>query len=123
MGRFSMGNAALVAEGLAEDNNTTWEALLSKHPKAAEHRRQEGPAGLEAGDPLSVPEDAVLSAIKEFPRGSGAGPSSLRAQFLKDAAGAPDNPGVVAEMTSFVNLLLAGKVPVEARPYLAGATL
>ncbi|KAJ9438976.1 hypothetical protein DIPPA_16967 [Diplonema papillatum] len=90
MGRFSMGNAALVAEGLAEDNNTTWEALLSKHPKAAEHRRQEGPAGLEAGDPLSVPEDAVLSAIKEFPRGSGAGPSSLRAQFLKDAAGAPD---------------------------------
>ncbi|KAJ9440485.1 hypothetical protein DIPPA_19115, partial [Diplonema papillatum] len=68
MGGFSMGNAALVAEGLAEDNNTTWEALLSKHPKAAEHRRQEGPAGLEAGDPLSVPEDAVLSAIKEFPR-------------------------------------------------------
>ncbi|KAJ9461710.1 Retrotransposable element SLACS 132 kDa protein [Diplonema papillatum] len=121
LGRFSQGNAALTAGGLAEDNDKTWRALEEKHPKAAAAYENidygEGPGA------LKVEPELVLQAIRSFPRGSGAGPSSLRAQFVKDAVEAPDVEGAIAETKDLVNLLLSGEAPTASMPYLAGATL
>eukprot|EP00731_Ephydatia_muelleri_P004348 Em0002g524a len=58
-------------------------------------------------DPLKLsPDFDILSVLKTFPRGSGAGPSGLSAQHLE-----------------VINLMAAGKVPLPVSVYLAGGKL
>ncbi|KAJ9436461.1 Retrotransposable element SLACS 132 kDa protein [Diplonema papillatum] len=121
LGRYSQGNKALTAKGLAEDNEETWKALESKHPKAAAAYDQVDYG--ETEEALEVTPENVLRCIRGFPRGSGAGPSAFKAQYIRDAVEAPDVEGAIAATTEFVNLLLSGRGPELARGDMAGATL
>ena len=67
--------------------------------------------------------DAVVEALRSFPKGSGAGPSSLRAQHLLDAL-TPAQKATVAELLTEVAQILAdGRAPEDLAPFLAGANL
>ena len=62
---------------------------------------------------LCVSEAEVRSVISSFPAGSSGGPDGLGPQHLKALAGCRiAGPELIASLTAFVNLLLAGKCPV-----------
>ena len=68
--------------------------------------------------------EAVLSALKSFPRGSSPGGSRLRVQHLFSAtsgSSVPVSSACLAELTLWINTLLAGRVDVCVAPWLAGA--
>eukprot|EP01059_Diplonema_ambulator_P018122 TRINITY_DN302_c1_g4_i4.p1 TRINITY_DN302_c1_g4~~TRINITY_DN302_c1_g4_i4.p1 ORF type:complete len:413 (+),score=74.18 TRINITY_DN302_c1_g4_i4:62-1240(+) len=120
LGRFSAGNAALVAEGLAEDTVDNYKALLEKHPGPVEEWRDFGKP--QAVDVI-LPEQ-VLEALRSFPRGSAAGPTGLSAQHLKDAVdGVVETKGALMSLASLLNKLACGRVPRDVAPLFAGANL
>ena len=68
--------------------------------------------------------EVVLQAIRAFPRGSAAGPSGLRADFLQQLVGSTGDHAASAGitlLTSFANMLADGRAPRGLRAYLGGA--
>ena len=106
---------------VAEPSPATRQLLLPKHPPAPADRRAPAPDDLTA--PLLASVDQVRGAIKSFPSGSSGGPDGLRPQHLKDMTEKQVGGSLLASLTNFVNLILAGKVPVWVRPHLFGASL
>ncbi|CAK0798447.1 unnamed protein product, partial [Prorocentrum cordatum] len=81
-GLLAKGCAALTAQGLAEQTRETVLALERLHPRAPAE-----PLG-HLDSLLAAPElapNAVLKALRAFPKGTAPGPSGLRAQHLLDA--------------------------------------
>ena len=73
---------------------------------------------------LSVAD--ITEAIKSFPAGSAGGLDGLRPQHLKDMTSPYTGIAgerLVAILTEFANLCLAGRVPPAIRPVFYGATL
>ena len=106
---------------VAEPSAATMQLLLPKHPSAPADRRAPVPDDLTT--PLLASVDQVRGAIKSFPSGSSGGPDGLRPQHLKDMTEKQVGGSLLASLTNFVNLILAGKVPVWVRPHLFGASL
>ena len=70
-----------------------------------------------------ISEELVLRGVQAFKRGTGAGPSGLRPDFVRQVLLCSD--GVNAEgltnLTHLVNLLANGEAPPQLQPYLGGA--
>ena len=109
------------SDAVAEPSPATRQLLLPKHPPAPADRR--APAPVDPILPLLASVDHVRAAIKSFPSGSSGGPDGLRPQHLKDMTEKQVGGSLLASLTNFVNLILAGKVPVWVRPHLFGASL
>ena len=76
--------------------------------------------------PPNISDQDVLRALKSFPSGSAPGPSSLRANHLKEAVlcPSPDRAAqAIRALSGVVRLLAAGCAPQEVIPHLCGATL
>ena len=108
---------------IASDSEATIAALRSKHPDPhPESIFPEAPNG----SAMTVSEGDVMEAIRSFPKGSAGGPDGLRPQHLQDMVGASAGAGgamLLQSLTAFTNLVLAGDIPVETRPFFFGASL
>ena len=110
------------SDTFAEPSKETWQSLLAKHPPALA-QRPTLPFPVDNLEPLTVSPDQVLRAIRSFPPGSSGGVDGLRPQHLKDMTERQVGESFVKSISKFVNLVLAGGVPVEVRPHFFGATL
>ena len=75
--------------------------------------------------PMLEPKDITV-AVSSFPSGSANGPDGMYPQHLKDliySSLGPVADKLIASLTKFVNLVLAGNVPSEARQFFFGAKL
>ena len=73
--------------------------------------------------PLQVSSEDVVMNLKTFSAGSSGGPDGLTVQHLSDLlAGAPDEQ-FKTNLTDFVNVVLQGDLPTEAREVLFGGRL
>ncbi|KAL5503591.1 hypothetical protein EMCRGX_G010564 [Ephydatia muelleri] len=123
LGRASLfGKACKVLEsnGLAPNNDATWQLLQSKHPSCPPRV-----APNVNTIPISVgPGFDILSTLRSFPKGTAVGPSGLRIQHLLDAALIPIATPICATLRDIVNLLASGKAPpMVARPIAVGESL
>ena len=89
-------------------DETNLKLLQDKHPDCPENRRPFPSIDNEA-DTLTVTSDLVKDMINSFPNGSGAGPSSLRAQHLKDRNGETGRK-LLDYITELCNILLSNKI-------------
>ena len=110
---------------IAERSETTLNALRGKHPPPHPDTLIP-PAPLDSVCTLSFSEEEVAQAIRSFPNGSAGGPDGLRPQHLKDMTGPSSGSGgslLLSALTSFPNLIIAGKTPETVRPLFFGANL
>ena len=116
-----MGKACRVlqSDGIAPNNETTWELLKAKHPS--------GPVPsvpVTHSVPVTLDQDFnILSILHSFPKDTAAGPSGLRVQHLLDAASIPLPTPICPLLLQVVNILLTGKAPPSIARYVAGAGL
>ena len=71
-------------------------------------------------------ESDIAVAIKSFPVGSAGGLDGLKPQHLKDMIGSftgDEGQKLIASLTNFANMCLAGCVPSQVRPTFFGASL
>jgi len=119
-GRYGDAMRALGSTGCASPADpAALQELQDRHPAA------ELPPSSDCPQPsLVVDEEAVMNALRSFPRGSSPGGSKLRAQHLADAISGTTAPAAAdcqAELTRFVNLLLSGRADHRTAPWLVGA--
>ena len=80
----------------------------------------------ELPEALQFSQDQVNRALASFPRDAAGGATGLTPQHLLDAVGCPSpvtRELALQSLTSVVNVLAAGEVPLELAPFLAGAPL
>ena len=113
---------------LAAMNNSTFAALQDKHPSP--HPDSVIPplqADLQSHFiSISVMKEDIVRAVRSFPNGSAGGPDGLRPQHLKDmiSPSAVDCcQALLPALTSFVKLVLEGRIPSSITPYFFGANL
>jgi len=71
-----------------------------------------------------VDEDDVRKAVLSFPAGSAGGPDGLRPQHLRDVVLCKEaGPELIAALTGFINLLLAGRCATGVAPVFFGGRL
>ncbi len=117
-GRYALACRALAdAESFAPSSNQTFEILSSKHPQAPPV--DPFPYGAHA----SVSIDDIRFALSSFPAGSGAGPSRLSSDHIKEAAISYLQSSVFDKICKLANLFVAGKVLPSIQSYIAGASL
>ena len=102
-------------DSVAPYDNNTYEKLQSKHPPRSPNHAQQN-----VEDSLITFEPIVAKAINSFPSGSSGGPSLLVPQLYEDLI-AKSNGSVgnefLQKLTSVLNIVLEGKVPVGLRPF------
>ena len=107
--------------GIAGNDETTLKLLQEKQLPAPSDRRLFPDANC---DPLSLTVDDIRKGVMSFQPGSAAGITGLRPQHLKDCLGkGEDIEQFLRTLTTFCNLLLAGNVPRNIKPIIAGANL
>eukprot|EP00731_Ephydatia_muelleri_P013949 Em0007g1259a len=110
----------LTSSGLAPDNNTTWNLLVSKHPKGTPPTPPSAPL---LAAPHLPPDFNIMAVLHSFPKDTACGPSGLRIQHLIEAAEVPLPFPICAVLREVVNMLISGKVPVQVARFLAGGNL
>jgi hypothetical protein len=121
-GQYAKSIQALCSLGLAENSQQTLNAMITKHP-------QKPPPTLPSQPPppsLIFTIDQVKDALLSFNEGTAPGPSSMKANFLKDASSAPNSTRrerYMSALTKLINILAQGKAPISLQPFLCGATL
>ena len=111
-------------DSIAEPNDKTLLALKDKHPEP--HPGSNFPTAPAQGQAIQVSFEEVVKAIRSFPCGSAGGPDGLRPQHLKDMLGVRREGGgsqLLRALTSFTNLILAGRTPPSVCPLFFGASL
>ena len=106
---------------VAPFDNNTYEKLQSKHPPRAANYAQQV-----VEDSLIVFEPTVAKAINCFLSGSSGGPSLLVLQLYKDLIAKSNGPignEFLQKLTSVLNIVFEGKIPVALRPFFFGAKL
>ena len=106
-------------DGLAPNNETTWNLLLSKHPASQLDSIPE----ITQEPILSLGSDFnILSVLRSFPKDTGAGPSGLLVQHLLDVSStALLTPiDICASLREVTKLHASGKIPPTVSKYLAG---
>jgi len=121
-GRYAAAIQALGSAGTASPSEPeAVRELRARHPAhPLPDLATDGPPA------LVVEEDAVLSSLKGFPRGSSPGGSGLRAQHLLDAVAGSTVPATrtcLAELTRWLNALLDGSINSQLAPWVVGAPL
>ena len=64
-----------------------------------------------------------MAILRSFPKLTAAGPFGLHIQHLIDAAEVPLQTPILHSLRAVINLLAAGKAPIESTAYLAGGNL
>ena len=118
-GLLSKACQTLTSSGLAPDNNTTWNLLVSKHPKGTPPTPPTAPL---LAAPHLPPDFNIMAVLHSFPKDTACGPSGLRIQHLIEAAEVPLQFPICAVLREVVNMLISGKVPVKWLGSLQGAT-
>ena len=121
-GQYRKAIQALCSGGLAPASPEVLEEMLTKHPQAPTPTIPTGPVP----PPADISDADVLRALKSFPSGSAPGPSSCRANYLREAilCPSPDRAGhALRALCGVVKLLCAGEGNPEVAPYLCEATL
>ena len=121
-GELSRACAALTEPAPLPPSQATFEQLSAHHPQSAmPDVSRLGPAR-----PAAVPElssEAVIGALKTFPRASAPGPSGLRADHIKETLATAHGDEVTAHLVGLCQLLAKGEAPAVVAPYLGGARL
>ena len=121
-GELSRACADLTEPARLPPSQATFEQLSAHHPQSAmPDVSRLGPAR-----PAAVPElssEAVIGALKTFPRASAPGPSGLRADHIKETLATAHGDEVTAHLVSLCQLLAKGEAPTVVAPYLGGARL
>ena len=99
--------------------------MTAKHPRArdTEGARLGDLRSVAAASAIQVDGEAVQKALSSFSRGSGAGPSGLRPQHLKDAMVPGLRDELSRHMVEVVNLMARGQPPPQVQHWLCGASL
>ena len=118
-GLYSKACQTLVSSGLAPNNAETWRLLEAKHPKG-ECPKTPSPTDSSTLVPAEI---NLMAILRSFPKLTAAGPSGLRIQHLIDAAEVPLQTPILHLLRAVINLLAAGKAPIEITAYLAGGNL
>ena len=110
---------------LAPMDNSTFAALQEKHPPS--HPDSIFPPLQEdfLSNSISASDEDIIKAIRSFPNGSAGGPDGLRPQHLKDMIDSSADGGcqvLLPALTSFVELVLAGRTPSSITPYFLELT-
>ena len=63
----------------------------------------------------------VIKNLKTFPAGSSGGPDGLTAQHLSDFIAGASDEQLKTNLTDFVNVVLQGDLPTEAREIFLAA--
>ncbi|KAL5506266.1 hypothetical protein EMCRGX_G007877 [Ephydatia muelleri] len=118
-GLYGKACRLLVSQGVAPNNESTWNLLISKHPKGG------CPVGLPgAPNDGTLPPDFNLGPVlRSFPKLTGSGPSGLRIQHLLDAVEVPLQTPILHSLKAVVNILSSGRAPALISPFLAGGNL
>ena len=85
-GLLSKACQVLTSSGLAPNNNTTWNLLVSKHPKGTPPTLPTAPP---SAAPCLPPDFDIMALLHSFPKDTACGPSGLRIQHLIEAAEVP----------------------------------
>jgi hypothetical protein len=117
-GNTSKATKILNSAGVAPYGKETLEALRAKHP---EGREIQIPVDL----PPAVRTDAkkMREALKSFAPRTAPGPSGLRPEHLKHALEGDQSKELAGFVTSFLNRLLSGNVPLFMMPFFSSARL
>ena len=107
----------------AEYNNETVKDLADKHPAAPSESEFMPDSATVDFQPVQVTDREVSNAISSFPPGSSAGLDSLSPQHLKDMIGNDGDPALLTNLTSLVNVLLKGSLPVDIVRIIYGGKL
>ncbi|CAK0900783.1 unnamed protein product [Prorocentrum cordatum] len=112
--------AALMSEPLVDPTAEARRKLEALHPT-----EPPPPPGPPAGLPpaLRLTSDQVAEALKSFPEGSGAGPSALRAQHLRDALTRAHGSTLTELLTEVVQMLADGRAPGQSELIVPSGTL
>ena len=118
-GLYSKACQMLTSQGLAPDDDNTWNLLISKHPQG------ECPSNLPIPSTETVlPHDFnIVAVLRSFSKLTGAGPTGLRIQHLIDAAEVPLSCSILQSLKGVVNILAAGRAPPMIASFLAGGNL
>jgi len=93
--------------------------LQEKHPQATVKADDLPPSS--PVQSLSVDESQVRLAILSFPAGSAGGPDGLRPQHIRDLLLCREaGSDFLTALTAFVNLVLAGRCPLDVAPIFFG---
>ena len=112
--------AALVAEGIVDPCRSNLDKLKPLHPVRAP--LDAVPAQQLPASP-NIDSEAILQALRSFPRDSAPGPTGLRAQHLLDALTLGHSSAVLEQLAACSSLLASGAAPASIAPYFAGASL
>ena len=121
-GQFRKALQTLSSAGFAPSSSDVYDAMLSKHPQSAPPPIPSTPVP----PAIQVSELDVVRALQSFPNGTAPGPSSLRANHLKEAVFCPSpikSDFALKGLMGVINLLAAGRAPRNIIPFLCGASL
>ena len=109
-------------DSLAPVNDTTFSALLAKHPPPSESSILPPPPPDPASIQISFPPDMVAQAICSFSPGSAGGKDGLSPQHLKDMLNPPSGvtAPLLSALSSFSFHVFSGKTPPLIRPIFWG---
>ncbi len=106
---------------IAVQSDETLASLIAKHPPASQPVT--GLVNIQI-DSLAVDQNAVHKAVMSFPPGSAGGPDGLRPQQLKELVQCREAGAVLlAALTDFVNMTLAGRCPETVAQVFFGGRL
>eukprot|EP00731_Ephydatia_muelleri_P009723 Em0005g309a len=115
-GLLSKACQVLTSLGLALNNNTTWNLLVSMHLEGT-------PPPQLLPQPCLPPDFDIMALLHSFPKDTACGPSGLRIQHLIEASEVSLQFPICAVLRVVVNLLISSKVPVQVARFLAGGNL
>jgi len=117
-------------DAMAPRDEKTLDALRLKHPPLrvvpSDAAPLNTPHPISLPPPLKVQNSDIIDAIKSFPAGSAGGIDGMRPPHLKELTNVhTDDAGqrLISQLTEFVNVCLAGVVPIAIRPVFCGASL
>ncbi|KAL5505428.1 hypothetical protein EMCRGX_G006859 [Ephydatia muelleri] len=118
-GLYSKACQMLTSQGLAPDDDNTWNLLTSKHPQG------ECPSNLPipSTETVLTHDFNIVPVLRSFSKLTGAGPTGLRIQHLIDAAEVPLSCSILQSLKGVVNILAAGRAPPMIASFLAGGNL
>ena len=121
-GHYRKAIQALSSSGLAAPSLETLDIMKAKHPQCLPPTITSNPPS----PPVQSTDDEVISALRSFPVNFAPGPSSLRANHLKEAVFCP-SPILASRALNYlvdvVNVFAAGLAPPFISPYLCAASL